>query len=334
MKLQYAIRANDFNKVKNLVESKVDLDFKVFNKTPLSVAIYNKCFPIACYLVEKGASLEIREDSQFKLTPLHLASKSGSVILVETMLNLRKDLINVRDASGMSALHWAVMKNHTKVAKILMNNGADINSKTNKGITPLYLSVLNGHLACVECLLKLGVDVNLQTDEGYTPLMRACSNTHYNIHIQFPIENLIQRRREIDQLNTHSYNGVVNYIFHPSSISKCISDLSDFNYVQKNIVKKLLDHGAEIDSKEDNSPLKISINCKQYHITTILVNACCTITEKDVEILNKIGIFEDKSFSLLKICKKTIRKTVGKFIDEKICQLPLPPLLKTFLQIY
>jgi ankyrin repeat protein len=61
----------------------------------------------------------------------------------------------------------------SEVVKVLINSGADIESKDNDGRTPLAWASLAGNLAIVELLLGAGVDTQAKGNDGRTPLSRA-----------------------------------------------------------------------------------------------------------------------------------------------------------------
>lgn len=63
------------------------------------------------------------------------------------------------------------------IIQILLNNGAEINSRTGSklGISPLMLSAMNGHEAATLLLLENGSDINAQIETNRnTALTLAC----------------------------------------------------------------------------------------------------------------------------------------------------------------
>ena len=51
----------------------------------------------------------------------------------------------------------AVYHGHTLCAKMLIENGAEFNSKSDKNISPLHLAVFKGHVDCAALLLEKGI---------------------------------------------------------------------------------------------------------------------------------------------------------------------------------
>ena len=80
------------------------------------------------------------------------AAERGDVAEVKAILDGHDDLINQRDQSGATALHYAAFNGHRAVVQELVGRGADINAKdTRFGATPAgwaieYLREMSGFL--------------------------------------------------------------------------------------------------------------------------------------------------------------------------------------------
>jgi uncharacterized protein len=81
--------------------------------------------------------------------------------------------VNVRQADGATALHWAAHWNDLGTADLLIRAGARVNSATDLGVTPLYLAAEIGSGTMVEKLLAAGADANALPATGVSPLMVA-----------------------------------------------------------------------------------------------------------------------------------------------------------------
>lgn len=75
--------------------------------------------------------------------------------------------------AGASALHYAVMKGEMPLVGLLVQRGADVNSRTKSGTTPLHTAVLYGRYEVAEYLLDKGSEVNAKSAGGATPLSLA-----------------------------------------------------------------------------------------------------------------------------------------------------------------
>lgn len=100
------------------------------------------------------------------------AAKRGDVATARTLLRQRAD-VNLADAEGMTALHWAAHRNSLELAQLLLAAGANPNAANRYGVRPLHEAATVGNAGLTEALLKAGADVNAPYGEGETPLMTA-----------------------------------------------------------------------------------------------------------------------------------------------------------------
>src|SRR5215217_666936 len=103
--------------------------------------------------------------------PVADAAMQGNRDAVKALLKQAAD-VNAAQGDGMTALHWAAMKDDAELAQTLLFAGANIRATTRIGAyTPLILAAKNGSAAVMAPLLKAGADVNAATANGTTPLM-------------------------------------------------------------------------------------------------------------------------------------------------------------------
>jgi uncharacterized protein len=98
--------------------------------------------------------------------------KAGHVEGVRALIAARVD-VNVPEADGTTALHWAVRADDLNTATMLIRAGARVSAANRYGMTPLALAAINGNAAMIEALLKAGANPNATLREGETVLMRA-----------------------------------------------------------------------------------------------------------------------------------------------------------------
>lgn len=132
--------------------------------------------PIHQFLITKGA----RVDS------ISLACRIGDVDRVRAFLDADPSLLYTRTPTwddhgeGATLLHIAASRNRIDVVKLLIERGADVNTKGGWWVvTPLHWAADNGHTEIVRLLIEHGADVNARTEEhGYTPLHWAAGGGH------------------------------------------------------------------------------------------------------------------------------------------------------------
>ncbi|KAL8608937.1 hypothetical protein ACOMHN_062686 [Nucella lapillus] len=70
-------------------------------------------------------------------------------------------------------LHFASSQGNELIVKILLDKGANPNSRDILGNTPMHLAAITGHVPVVTLLLKAGTDVQSEDKNGRTPLHLA-----------------------------------------------------------------------------------------------------------------------------------------------------------------
>lgn len=136
-----ASATGDLERVKELASQNKGLlnAFSPDGFTPLGLSTYFGQVGITTFLIEGGAGVNIASGNAFKVTPLHSACAIS----------------------------------HLELAKLLLENGADVNARQSSGVTPLHSAAHNGQLALAQLLVTSGADVSAKTDDGQTPSMMA-----------------------------------------------------------------------------------------------------------------------------------------------------------------
>jgi len=84
--------------------------------------------------------------------------------------------VNAKQPDGSTALAWAVYRDDTPTADLLLKAGAKVTIADDYGETPLTLACANGNAAMAEKLLKAGADANAARFYEETPLMIAAAS--------------------------------------------------------------------------------------------------------------------------------------------------------------
>jgi ankyrin repeat protein len=93
------------------------------------------------------------------------AVKEGRVDDVRTLLDEGAD-VEAKTERGLTALGFAAARGHIEVVRLLLEQGADVEAKTEGGLTALMAAAALGHIEVVRLLLEQGADVNAETEGG------------------------------------------------------------------------------------------------------------------------------------------------------------------------
>ena len=109
--------------------------------------------------------------------PMHEAAVIGNIKAVKQHLASGTN-VNLKNDGGSTPLIEASRKGHKEIAKLLIENGADVNCKLEyttdiesiEGWTSLHVAAAKGHKVIAELLIIKGADVNAMDDTRRSPL--------------------------------------------------------------------------------------------------------------------------------------------------------------------
>lgn len=119
-------------------------------------------------------------------TAMHYAVSHGNFDVVSILLDSKVCDINKPNKAGYTSVMLVsladiVSQTHANVVKKLFQM-ADVNKRAKQhGQTALMLAVSHGKLDMVKMLLEAGADINIQDDDGSTALMCAAEHGHIEI---------------------------------------------------------------------------------------------------------------------------------------------------------
>jgi ankyrin repeat protein len=112
-------------------------------------------------------------------TQLHHCSENGFTTSVKRLLSIRNINVNVKDDEyGGTPLHHAAYNGHIEIARLLLQNGAEVNVKSNVGYTPLHWAAIHGHVEILHLLVENGADLEAQCNGGWRVLHCAARYGH------------------------------------------------------------------------------------------------------------------------------------------------------------
>ena len=183
-----AIELKSSEILKILVKNGAEVNFKdeINESTPLHIAVSDHKYEMANILVEAGANVNARNEES--VTPLaqifdedvwKLKNSSEITKRLETDMKIAKLLIDNNaeiDAKNIfdeTPLHEACRYNYVEIAKLLLQKGANVSSRNDRGESPLLKTILWGHAKIVELLLQNGAEIDATDKDNRTPLNLA-----------------------------------------------------------------------------------------------------------------------------------------------------------------
>lgn len=122
--------------------------------------------------------------------------------IVMTMLNpmhaFKLKLLEQRDKTGKTALNWAAVCGHIKIAQTLINHDADVNTQDKYGISPLMEAGYKCSRSLTSLLFEYGADINMKDNKNQTALMDAASNGYFDM-----VKYLVKNGANTKDVNSH-----------------------------------------------------------------------------------------------------------------------------------
>jgi len=115
------------------------------------------------------------------------AAASGHEAMVRLLLERGADTES-KSGDGWTPLLYAAANGHETVVRLLLEKGADMESKDSHGRRPLWFAALNGREAIVRLLLEKGADMESKERNGRTPLCAATASG-YEAIVRLLLEN-------------------------------------------------------------------------------------------------------------------------------------------------
>uniref|UniRef100_A0A1I7RHD0 ANK_REP_REGION domain-containing protein n=1 Tax=Bursaphelenchus xylophilus TaxID=6326 RepID=A0A1I7RHD0_BURXY len=200
-----------------------------------------------------GVMLDIRNASGH--TALMEASSAGHLDVVKELLAYNADIFAIVENVDFkeSSLSLASYRGHVEVVKYLFQNMADTPEKLEELHTGLLEAAMNGHYEVAKALLDGGAPVNLPTENFESPLTLAACGGHLEL-----VELLVERGADLEEPNDEGYTPLM--------------EAAREGY--KDVVEYLLDHGANVNSKIEEgieTPLTLAASGGYLSVVQILV---------------------------------------------------------------
>ena len=171
---------------------------------------------------------------------LHQACTQGNYDLVKSIIISPNVDVNMVDKEGWSCLHETCIHScqFTEIAELLLKNGANPNLRDNSGETPLHGAVMFHFIENVKLLFNYKADFNLCNNKGISPLHIADSVKDSEILTLFGVPLKERAVKKASKYGTRKKwkrpKNITNIVYHPSpllspSILKTRKRISDEN---------------------------------------------------------------------------------------------------------
>lgn len=188
------------------------------------------------------------------------AAYRGDDILARTLLQNGAD-VNSRDRNGCTPITEAVGGGHLSTVKLLIEKGGDLNAPCASGANPLFIAASRGHEDIVRLLLEKGADFNRTDSMGGSALTYAINEGHTGI-----VRTLINRGAEVNRRLTYGETPLILAVKKEN----------------EPVVRMLLDDGANVRVADHNSqsPLYFAIERGNTGIAQLLIERGADVNQR------------------------------------------------------
>ncbi len=231
--------------------------------TPLSQAAENADLAMVERLLKAKADANVTQTNG--LTPLMIAAKTGSIQVVKALLAYGANVNAKTSQMQNTALMWAIAEGHDDIARLLVENQADVHVSSARGFTPLFFAVRSGDIEMVKTLFAAGVKVNDTGSDGTHVLPFAIITGQVDVAL-FLLEQGADPNGEIGGARAlHTAAGSVDLWLgdwsrqHGSATIYGSGSVARLNAGQRlTLVKALLARGADPNARITNSAMMMN----------------------------------------------------------------------------
>ena len=262
--------------VKELLKYNIDVDVRDrTGRTALHLASGRGYTSIVAQLLTYGANFKIFTEGQYIHKALHIAAHEGyrHCEVVKEILKYDKD-IDSKDGDGNTPLHIASEFGYAKIAKVLLEHGANAKILTEDKEKALNIATNTGYLEVVKEILKYDQEVDFKDESGKTPLHIASEKGYLEI-----VKELLDHGAKADIHvgdKPEGCNGVnCDMDCYPEGNTLYLA--AHEGHIE--IVKLLLTHGASLSKKCAPNVLDLVCQIGNLEILKELIKSGANINE-------------------------------------------------------
>ena len=230
-------------------------------RTPLHYAASWGLYPVVEFLIVERSQDVCSQDSPDNATPLHLASRNGHMKVARKLIECGAD-VTAPNNGGMTPLHLALTKRQGDLARMLIEHGADVSAQIGYGETLLHHASYWGQVDLVRILIELGADTTTQNRHGETPLHFMSQRGQVDL-----ARILIEHGADVTAQN--------NYGWAPLHLA--------LEGGQVDIARMLIERGANVTAQNNDgkTPLHLASQMGQIDVAHMLIERGAEVTAQN-----------------------------------------------------
>ena len=263
---------------------------------------------------------------------MHLAALNNRAEVILLLLRAKggEDLVNMNDQVEMDCkgvldqqcqfqydstpLHEACAEGHLESARVLLDNGADIDNKNEDEQTPFHLAAEAGHIDLVELLLERDQNAIFDKDEDDNSALHLASNERRSKMVELLLKQgaSVQQRNNLGwtALDSAAAAGAYecaelllkhNSPVDPMDMKKTTPLHLTAKYGHARITTLLLQHGANVslEDVDGRNVLELAIQHKHKAVAEVVINSKDWYQAMDPSHVDEVDDFPDTPMRML-----------------------------------
>jgi len=220
---------------------------------------------VKIYDMDKPPGSPMSRPTRPNTAPLYYAILCDLPDLADYLIDARPQDVDVRGGQYTTAIHAALYKGHLSIARLLIEKGADVNSRDNDNLTPLHI-------------VAQRADASATKPDHSPPLFMASNNGRDN-RTSTPL-HLASVTGSLDIVNL-----LIEYGADPNALDATQSSPLHLALVNENldVVRLLIEHGADVNVPNDKkrTPLHLAAVSGSSDVIELLLQKNAAVNTRD-----------------------------------------------------
>ena len=302
------------------------------------------------FLLEASPNREItlNKPTQEGKSPIYLAATHGKLKILEHLLVRGADVNLKNTKEQKTALTEVCDLNHPAkgiedIVKVLLKNGAEVNTTDKRSHTPLIKAVLKGHSVVVDMLVTAGAVVTHKDVEGKTALHYACSTDHTTSDI---LNILVKNGASINVKDNYQWTPLLYAVSSNNlvSVKYLVKHGADLHVVDKqnrslmhiacsgrkdakDLVRELIEYRCHVNIKsiDEKKPLDIALKNRHLHSAELIIRTA-GLHREAVKLIDHEIFCDCLQKGLDEVVSKVPFSIVSQFVKKKLTGKGLYPI--------